>query len=150
MKGDLQAALPDYYDFLVAYQNLLRDGGSFNTIPVKSLDGKVPVENWPANQGSVASVCRKVGEKQVIHLINFKDSKTQEWRDNQGIQAIPALVKNAQFAVSVSSPVRKLWMASPDIIGGASREINFKQSDDRVVFTLPELKYWSMIVLEYE
>lgn len=150
MKGDLQAALPDYYDFLVAYQNLLRDGGSFNTIPVKSLDGKVPVENWPANQGSVASVCRKVEEKQVIHLINFKDSKTQEWRDNQGIQAIPALVKNAQFAVSVSSPVRKIWMASPDIIGGASREINFKQSGDRVVFTLPELKYWSMIVLEYE
>jgi dextranase len=150
MKGDLQAALPDYYDFMVAHQNLLRDGGSFNTVSVKSIDGKLPVENWPASQGSVASVCRKVGNKQVIHLINFKDSKTQEWRDNQEIQAIPALVKDAQLAISVSSPVRKIWMASPDVIGGASRGLNFKQSDDQVIFTLPELKYWSMIVVEFE
>jgi dextranase len=150
MKGDLQAALPDYYDFMVAYQNLLRDGGAFNTVSATSLDGKLPLGSWPAGQGSVASVCRKVGNKQVIHLINFKNSKTQEWRDNQGIQAVPALIKDAQLAISVSSPVRKIWMASPDVIGGASRGLNFKQSNDQVIFTLPELKYWSMIVLEYE
>jgi dextranase len=41
-------------------------------------------------------------------------------------------------------------MASPDVIGGASRGLNFKQSDDQVIFTLPELKYWSMIVVEFE
>ena len=150
MKGDLQAALPDYYDFLVAYQNLLRDGGSFNTVSVNSLDGKLPVTGWPAAQGSVASVCRKVGNKQVVHLINFKDSKTSEWRDNQGIQAIPALIQDAQVSISVSSTVKKIWTASPDIIGGASRELNFIQSGDQAAFTLPELKYWSMIVVEYE
>ena len=150
MKGDLEAALPDYYDFLVAYQNLLRDGGSFNTIPVQSLDGKLPVTGWPANQGSVASVCRKAGNKQVIHFINFRDSKTSDWRDNQGIQAVPALIKNAQLKMMVSSPVRKIWTASPDITGGASRGLNFEQKADEVVFILPELKYWTMVVVEYE
>ena len=150
MKSDLKAALPDYYDFLVAYQNLLRDGGSFNLATVTSTDAKMQIANWPASQGSVATVCKKVGTSQVIHLINFTDSKSQQWRDNSGIQTIPALIKDAALSVTSTQPVTKVWVASPDIIGGASRSLEFSQSGNQVVFTLPELKYWTMVVLEYE
>lgn len=150
MKSDLKTSLPDYYDFLVAYQNLLRDGGSFNLATVKSTDGKLQIVNWPASQGEVATVCKKVGSRQVIHLINFTDSKSQQWRDNGGTQAIPALIKDAPLSVSSTQTVKKVWIASPDIIGGASRQLEFSQSGSQVVFTLPELKYWTMVVLEYE
>ncbi|PTN10538.1 glycoside hydrolase family 66 protein [Mangrovibacterium marinum] len=150
MKSDLKAALPDYYDFLVAYQNLLRDGGNFNIASVSSTDGKIQIANWPASQGAVATVCKKVGTSQVIHLINFTDSKSQQWRDNSGIQTIPALIKDAALSVTSTQPVTKVWVASPDIIGGASRSLEFSQSGNQVVFTLPELKYWTMVVLEYE
>src|SRR5690606_36450192 len=38
MEPGLKASVKEYYDFLTAYQNLLRDGGSFNSLTVKSLE----------------------------------------------------------------------------------------------------------------
>ena len=108
------------------------------------------IANWPASQGAVATVCKKVGTSQVIHLINFTDSKSQQWRDNNGIQAIPALIKDAPVSITTNQTVKEVWVASPDIIGGASRSLEFSQSGNQLVFTLPELKYWTMVVLEYE
>lgn len=149
MKEDLKTALKVYYDFLVAYQNLLRNGGDFNTVSVSSLDSKMKIVKWPSSQGSVASVGKKVGNSQVIHLINFKDSKTTSWRDNRGVQVSPTIVKDAKLTLTCDGTVKKMWIASPDIIGGASRSVNFAQKEDKVSFTLPELKYWTMIVVEY-
>lgn len=149
MKDDLKTALTSYYDFLVAYQNLLRDGGIFNDVSISSMDGKISIAKWPASQGYVACLGKKVGNSQVIHLINFKDSKTTNWRDNTGIQVAPALIKDAQLVLTSDAVVKKMWVASPDIIGAASRSVNFVQSGNKVNFILPELKYWSMIVIEY-
>ena len=149
MKDDLKKALTSYYDFLVAYQNLLRDGGTFNDVSVSSIDGKISIAKWPANQGNVACFGKKIGSNQVIHLINFKDSKTTNWRDNTGIQIAPAMIKDAQILLTSDATVKKIWVASPDIIGAASRSVNFVQSGNKVSFILPELKYWSMIVVEY-
>ena len=149
MRDDLKKSLVAYYDFLVAYQNLLRDGGIFNAISISSLDGKMSISNWPASQGHVACLGKKNGNSQVIHLINFKDSKTTNWRDNTGIQIVPTLIKDAQLLLTSDATVKKIWVASPDIIGAASRSVNFAQSGNKVSFILPELKYWSMIVVEY-
>lgn len=149
MREDLKSALVNYYDFLVAYQNLLRDGGTFNNVTMASTDGKLPIAPWPAAPGSVAAFGKKVGELQVIHLINFKNSKTQNWRDNSGMQVAPALIKEAKLQLTSTTPVKKIWVASPDIAGGASRTLNFLQNGDKVSFTLPELQYWDMLVVEY-
>jgi dextranase len=149
MKDDLKKLLPAYYDFLVAYQNLLRDGGTFNDVSLSSYDGTLPIAKWPASQGKIACFGKRVGNSQVIHLINFKDSKTSNWRDNDGIQIAPALVKDAKLVLTSDALVKKIWVASPDITGAASRSINFAQSGNEVSFILPELKYWSMIVVEY-
>lgn len=149
MKDDLKKALATYYDFLVAYQNLLRDGGTFNDVSVSSIDDKISISKWPASQGTVACFGKKTGSSQVIHLINFKDSKTTNWRDNTGIQVAPAMIKDAQLVLTSDAAVKKIWVASPDIVGAASRSVNFAQSGNKVSFILPELKYWSMIVVEY-
>jgi dextranase len=150
MKEDLRQSMVRYYDFMTAYQNLLRDGGTFNTVTISSLDGKLPLGVWPASEGSVALIAKEVGDEQVIHLINFKDSETSEWRDNTGIQASPGLIKDAGLVMTVEGEVEKIWTASPDMIGGASRSLNFAQEEDKVAFILPELKYWSMLVIEYK
>ncbi|WP_187263766.1 endo-dextranase [Pontibacter beigongshangensis] len=149
MKQDLKTALQEYYDFLVGYQNLLRDGGTLNTVTINSLDNKLKPAAWPAATGSVATFGRRVGDNQVIHLINFNNSKTQNWRDNNGIQTAPIQVKDAKLSLTATGTVKKIWTATPDIIGGASRTINFTQNGNQVSFTLPELNYWSMVVVEY-
>lgn len=150
MKADLTQALVKYYDFMTAYQNLLRDGGIFNQVSISSLDAKIIPGKWPVSSGSVAVIAKKQDKIQILHLINFKDSQTDEWRDNTGIQSAPGLVRNAQIMFVSEGAVKKIWTASPDIIGGASRTLNFEQIDDKVAFTLPELKYWSMVIIEYE
>jgi dextranase len=149
MKDDLKSALVNYYDFLVAYQNLLRDGGTFNNVAITSSDHKMMIGGWPASQGTVAAFGKKVENTQIIHLINFTNSTTQKWRDNNGIQATPVLIKDAKLILTSDAAVKKLWMASPNIIGGASRSLNFVQTGNKVSFALPELQYWDMIVIEY-
>lgn len=59
MKDDLKSALVNYYDFLVSYQNLLRDGGTFNTVDIRSTDKKMMIDTWPANAGNVAVFGKK-------------------------------------------------------------------------------------------
>ena len=149
MKDDLKSALVNYYDFLVAYQNLLRDGGTFNTVDISSTDKKMMIDAWPSNAGNVAIFGKKINSTQVIHLINFTNSKTQTWRDNTGIQVAPVMIKDAKVEFTGSGTVKKIWVASPDIIGGASRSLNFAQVGTKVSFILPELQYWDMVVVEY-
>ena len=47
-----------------------------------------------------------------------------------------------------ASGVKRLWVATPDALGGAPQELAFQESGGYVTFTLPSLKYWTMIVVE--
>ncbi|MFZ4583577.1 MAG: glycoside hydrolase family 66 protein, partial [Paludibacter sp.] len=125
MKDDLKKSLVNYYDFAVAYQNMLRDGGTFNSVTVASIDKKMAIDNWPASQTKVAVFGKKMDNKQMIHFINFSNSTTQKWRDNTAIQVMPALIKDAKLVLTSDATVKKIWIATPDFVGGASRNLNF-------------------------
>lgn len=149
MKKELKEALVCYYDFLVAYQNLLRDGGEFASFNVQSANNRARFENWPASQGTVAVTGKRFTDKEVIHLLNFSDANSMAWRDTNGTQKEPLAIIGAEIKVTVNRPVKKIWFASPDINGGAARTLDFTQAENEVGFTLPSLKYWDMLVLEY-
>ncbi len=149
MRNDLRDALITYYDFLVAYQNLLRDGGMFNAVDMQSVNGEVTMKSWPAVNGKVAVIGKEFNDKQVVHLINFRNATTDQWRDTKGIQVEPASIAQMNVRVSAAKEVKKVWVASPDFDYGASRELEFSQAGGQVSFVLPQLKYWDMIVLEY-
>lgn len=149
MNDELKNALVNYYDFLVAYQNLLRDGGTFNQVELTSRDNKIQIGPWPPSQGMVATFGKKLENTQVIHLINFTNSMTLKWRDSKGTQAEPVPVKDTKLMLTSDVTVKKIWVASPDFIGGASRSLNFVQTANKVSFVLPELEYWTMVVVEY-
>ena len=144
----LRTALVAYYDFMVAYQNLLRDGGSFNTITLHPVDDKVKFAAWPETSGCVSVACKQVGERQVIHLINFTASTTTSWRDNPGIQALPPTISGAKISFTCQGQINDIWMASPDIAGGSPRNLEFLKQGDKISIEIPSLKYWNMIVVE--
>ena len=54
------------------------------------------------------------------------------------------------LTICPSRSVKGLWMASPDYAGGAVIPIAFKVNGNRLEFTLPSLKYWNMLVVEYK
>lgn len=149
MKAEVKKAQMYYYDFLVAYQNLLRDGGTFSTPTVASADGKLSFQSWPASQGSVAVLGKKVANREIVHLINFTEANSMEWRDTNATQKEPNLVSDIKIKITASQSVSKAWIASPDINGGVSKNLEFTQSGNEVSLTLPSLKYWDMVVLEY-
>lgn len=150
MDGELKKALPKYYDFLVGYQNLLRDGGTFNNPVLMSGDGKVSLNSWPPVSSSVSVIGKKVGNKQIVHLINFSNASHLNWRDTNGEQAVPVIKKNLTMNLQNNQMVSKVWYASPDLDGGASKELSFSQAGSYLVFKIPSLQYWGMIVVEYQ
>ena len=149
MKPDLQQAIVHYYDFLTGYENLLRDGGTFNSPNIISADGKTFVNNFPPQNGSISVIGKDMGDKQIIHLVNFANASSFDWRDTNGNQTTPNTLKNISYIFTGTKAIKKLWMASPDINGGVSQQISFTQSGNAVSFTLPSLQYWDMIVAEY-
>jgi dextranase len=149
MKSDLQQSIIHYYDFLTGYENLLRDGGTFNNPSIISSDGKEMLNNWPPQTGGVSIIGKDMGTRQVIHFINLANAASFDWRDTNGTQVVPSTFKNLSFVLTLSKPVTRLWVASPDINGGVSQQVPFKQSGNSISFTLASLQYWDMVVAEY-
>ncbi|MCK0145327.1 glycoside hydrolase family 66 protein [Arenibacter sp. F26102] len=147
LPDELKNSLKEYYDFMTAYENLLRDGGDFNMPNVTSND--LSVNNWPPITGNVAVVGKNVHNKQILHLLNFNGVSTLNWRDNQRAQTNPDPFYNINVMVHVNMPVSKVWVASPDYMGGASQELDFQSDEGQITISLPYLEYWSMIVIEY-
>ncbi|NTW23794.1 MAG: cycloisomaltooligosaccharide glucanotransferase, partial [Lentimicrobium sp.] len=54
ISGQLRDALIAYYDFLVAYQNLLRDGGQINSPDLSCTNAEISMVQWPPQSGKVA------------------------------------------------------------------------------------------------
>jgi dextranase len=150
MRPELKAALTNYYDFLVGYQNLLRDGGTFNSPVVAHTDNKMTLNSWPPQAGQVSVVGKEFANRQVLHFINFTNASSLEWRDKNGMQKAPNAITEAAINFTTSRNVRKVWLASPDEASGVARELAFTKSGNTVSFTLPSLKYWDMVVVEYE
>ncbi|GGG33796.1 cycloisomaltooligosaccharide glucanotransferase [Hymenobacter glacieicola] len=145
MSALLQYNLTAYYDFLTAYQNLLR--GPDRTFASVALTG-TNVQAWPPALGKVAALSTTVGGSQVFHLLNFRDARTLNWRDDNQVQPIPTPVTNLNLSFPLGTAVTKLWVASPDINRGLPRQLTFTQSGGTVSFQLPELNYWTMVVAE--
>lgn len=103
---------------------------------------------WPPKKGNVTTFAKKVGNADVIHLLNFRNIDNLSWRDLEGTRSVPRLTRQLPLSINCSKKVNRIWTASPDYHGGAVVELPFTQTDGKVAFTLPALKYWSMIVIE--
>ena len=146
MEEELEYSLKEYYDFMVAYENLLRDGGDFITTEVSSKD--IGVNMWPPVFGKASLITKQLENKQVVQLLNYNGASTLEWRDNTKSQTKPNIATDFNLEIKSNNSVSKVWFASPDFNGGASQELEFTMKNDRINVVVPYLEYWSMIVLE--
>ena len=149
MSGELKSRLLKYYDFMVAYENILREGGTFNSPVVNSGDGQLNLKNWPPAASTVSVIGKSLANKQILHLINFSNTSNLNWRDTNGEQTVPQAKKNFTLNLANTNPVSKVWYASPDLDGGTSKELTFSQVGSNLVFKVPFIQYWGMIVVEY-
>lgn len=152
MDAELREAMIRYYDFMTAYENLLRDvstQGEFEA-DLKCTDAskRIDINAWPPKEGALATYSKNVGGAKVIHLLNFRNIDNLSWRDLNGERQAPRLTLNTPLTLTHHGKVNRVWTASPDYHGGAVQELSFTQNGDKLTFTLAALKYWSMIVVE--
>ena len=147
MSNELKKSIVAYYDFMTAYENLLRDGGQQTTSDIVSGNKDISINAWPPLLHGVTAINRNVGNSQVINLVNFSNANSLSWRDMKGTQPEPTTFSNIPVRIKVSG-AKKVWIASPDYMGGAPQQISFKQNGGYVLTTVPKLKYWTMIVIE--
>ena len=151
MSAALKSTLRIYYDFLVGYQNLLRDG-TVSASSAASITGVTTSTNGSA--GSVWLISRKNLGNNILHLINLLNNTSASWRDLNGTYAAPSTQNNLTVKMYYSGIIGagKLWWASPDTNSGAAMQLSFTNASDGggsfVTFTLPSLQYWDMVWLE--
>ena len=146
MSSDLSGKLVSYYDFLTGYENLLRDGAVRTGLSVSSDD--VKIAQWGPVKGSVNSASFQVGDRMVVHLLNFEKAKHLDWRDDSMNQAAPSIHENFDVTIRSSREVKRVWVASPDVDGGVPREVSWSASGISIKLSVPSLEYWTMIVIE--
>ena len=150
LSGTTKDKLIGYYDFMVAYQNLLRDGGDAVDPGVAAGSAGLAVANGSAVQGRVAAYGRRFADKDVVHLINFSNASTMKWNDSDGTQREPTPLTDIAITVPVRKPVSQVWMASPDRAAGVAEMLSTQQHGNQLTIRMPGLKYWNMVVITYE
>lgn len=150
MTDELRTAMIRYYDFITAYQNLLRETSSRADYTASvSTDGGVSICAWPPQLDHVVTFAKSVGTSKVVHFLNFKGvNDNLSWRDVNGTRPKPTVITDLPVSVVMPQTVSKVWVASPDAHGGAPQELSFRQNGADVTFTLPSLEYWTMVVFE--
>lgn len=151
MTGSLQTALRGYYDFLVGYENLLRDGAVSAAQPVAITD--LPTSTSGA-AGAVWVMPKKTLGYRVLHLVNLLNVTNSSWRDESGTCPLPATLSNLVMKMYYSGALgagRLLW-ATPDSNCGNAAVLSRTEGSDAlgqfVTFTVPQLQYWDMVWLE--
>lgn len=166
MSDKLQKSIIHYYDFLVAYENYLRDGNAETTVNM-TMDG-VNVAAWDLSNPNpsvadaadqtigpkpycVNTYSTKKGNVTAIQLLNYSNVSRDNFnvRDLKETMPEPNVLLNKKIVLDDAIPVSRIWVASPDCFGGAPQEVIFKQNNGKVTFTLPSLEYWTMVVVEH-
>ena len=155
MSDELQQAMIRYYDFAVAYENLLRPdapAGGINSdwfdIDVTSTVDTLIFNQWGPQRNQIATVGRHVGSRDVIHLLSYRNATHLDWCDTDGNQASQSLLTDIPVSMAVEAQPSRVWVATPDWQQGAAQEIQFSYANGQLSFTLPALRYWTMIVIE--
>lgn len=149
MSDELKQKLVAYYDFEVAYENLLRGSASTHDFtPDVTVTSGQAINAWPPKANTVTTFGKREGYSEIIHFLNFLNTDDLSWRDKNGTRPAPEVQTNVAVTVKASRPVRKVWIASPDSDGGVAQDVPFTQANGSVSFTLPSLDYWTMAVLE--
>ena len=139
------------YDFMVAYENLLRGTGLTETGDETYIGGQKTGSDFkPGNVTSFTKIKHQDGEpdREILHLLNFDGATHDSWVDKGLAQTAPNTKRQVTVTHRCTKAPAKIWAASPDVRDGILEEIAFTQEEGVVTFTLPYLEYYTMVVME--
>jgi GH15 family glucan-1,4-alpha-glucosidase len=153
MPAALQQAMVNYYNFLTAYEDLLRNGETPNSNVIDLPGG--PSTSTNGSAGTVWTFASSTSGIDVLQFINMLNLTSDDWMDTNANQPAPTVQDNVSVKYYYTSSVApvSVYVASPDVNGGAAESLSFSTGTDSggkyVTFTLPSLDYWDMAWVNY-
>lgn len=139
------------YDFMVAYENLLR-GTGLTEVGDETYVGsrRTSVDFKPGNVTSFTKVKRQAGEpdREILHLLNLNGAAHDSWVDKGLAQTAPDIMRQVTVSHRCTKIPSRVWVASPDCRDGIWQEVEFTEENGTIKFSLPYLEYYTMVVME--
>lgn len=150
MSGSLQASMVREYNFITAYENVLRGNGLTDSANAVVMPGVATSTNGAP--GTVWTFVRSQPGRDVIQLVNLLGNSSSDWQDTNASYPPPPVQANAVLKYYYGTgTVSGVTLASPDINGGAAQALSFTSGSDAsgnyVQFTVPSLQYWDMLMV---
>ncbi|HVU14452.1 MAG TPA: glycoside hydrolase family 66 protein [Phototrophicaceae bacterium] len=138
-----------YYDFLVRYENVLALGTSDATQNrAKALTISGVKTSGYQSSNRVAVIVRQGQSSETFSLVNLMGLDGGYW--DEALAHGPTPLRDLAVTLQVSKPVDKVWLASPDGSDPTAQAVNFQSDGSAIAFTVPQLDYWTMLVVEYK
>jgi dextranase len=148
MDVELKHRIGKLYDFIVAYENLLRDGQSETQNKIDVVNQKNTEFGEP---NTIWTYSKKDNKYEIMHLINLLGITSSDWRANDGQKETPTKITDFEVKYYYSREVNSVWLASPDRSDGRTQKLSFIKDTDAqgkfVKITVPSLEYWNMIYM---
>jgi dextranase len=154
MSASLAQSMRNYYDFMTAYENLLRDGQT-NTSQAVSIQGQQVSDKATAN--SVWAFTKADADHEIIQLINLTGENSVLWQTGKcdmcshttSPHPTPTQLTNVPVKYHYKKLPKAVLFASPDYNNGTTYSVPFTTGTDSggpyVQFTVPSLSYWDMV-----
>lgn len=147
MSCGLQQSMVQYYDFMTAYENLLRDSVSPSAITIQTT-GNTPLSTT-ATTGSIWALSTQKTNTQIFQFINLANANTLSWNDPNDNQTTPNNLQNIPLSFMAAQHVKDIYVISPDWNNGIPQQLSFTQTGSNITVNLPYLLYWSIVVVDY-
>lgn len=145
---ELHAALRRYYDFLTAYENILRDNVTPLAATVELINQKSSTDGVP---DTVWCIGRQKSDLVIVHLINLLGSSSNRWRDVEADRPDAPWLHEVKTRIYVQQNIVSAGWATPDD-GGRFHAIRFTNGavagKHYVDILVPYLKFWDVIELK--
>lgn len=147
MTPETQASMERMYDFVTAYENLLRDGQKRTQVTAE-IAGHAVSETGESN--TVWHFCMADAVYEIHHFINLTGTDN-EWRDVEQRKAAPQEQSHLQVRVRTEREIHAAYLASPDREDPRPMSVAFIRDRDAdgayIQFEMDELEYWNMVFL---
>ena len=149
MSPRLQKTLQNYYDFTVRYQDVIGPQTQDATMQAQSKISILNVSTSPSQMGNkVWPIVRESVGRTAINLVNFMGVTQVEWAKKVDLPPTPLV--NLKLSLSgVTRKAERVWFASPDHETISLQPLEFRQDSGTITVDVPDLNYWSMILIDW-
>ncbi|MBT2723737.1 glycoside hydrolase family 66 protein [Bacillus sp. ISL-46] len=155
MTDSLKKAMGNYYNFLTAYENLLRDNIVKGSNKITLTDQVNFPSSTDGEAGKIWTFAKSKNGYDIVHLINLMNNTSTKWRDDNGDYPAPNVQENIPVKIyydGTLSSNAKVWWATPDFENGKANSLSYTKGSDSqgnyISLTVPKLHYWDMVWIE--